>query len=85
MIGVQVTFGGTPVRTIGKYVIQDRPYGLAASADVIAVGVWESTVHLFDAASGDCIRSFGGPGEGPGCLHGCVALRFSKCVLCLCV
>lgn len=70
---------GAHVRTIGEGVIDGKVVGVAASADVIAVGVQRQPkrVILFSIASGAPIRSFGDKGMAEGELSGIRSLRFS--------
>lgn len=72
-----MTLAGDHVRTIGAGVIDGWVIGIAASADMIAVGTYSGKVFKFDMASGVLIRSFGTLGSAEGQLKHPVGLRFT--------
>lgn len=72
-----MSLSGAHVRMIGEGVLDDTVFGIAATSDVIAVGL-PGKVTLFDAASGDLIRSIGDAGSAEGQLtSSCCGLRFT--------
>lgn len=71
---------GEHVRTIGEGVITGNVVGIAARVDILVVGSQggiQPQVSVFDAISGDLIRSFGEKGKAKGQLHLCCGLRLT--------
>lgn len=76
----EITLAGAHVRTIGAGAISGLVYGIAASADMIAVSSLSKSdvsIMVFNAISGDVIRSIGKKGSALGQLDGCFGLRFT--------
>lgn len=78
----EMTLEGRYVRTIGSGIINSPVVGIAATTDMVAVGVERSAsrpqLFMFDLVSGDLIRSFGEHGGSAGQLSGCYGLQFTR-------
>lgn len=71
----ELTPTGVFVRAIGEGIIHEIVFGVAASADMIAVSS-SCKVYVFHA-SGNLLQSFGEEGEAEGQLCRCDGLRFT--------
>lgn len=74
-----MTIAGNHVRKIGEGVIVGSVLGLSATADMIVVSCSTKSkkIRLFDAISGDLIRSFGDYGWDDGAMLSTLGLRFT--------
>lgn len=76
----ELTTAGAHVRTIGSEVIHDSVMSIAATDDLIAVGVWSDEtekIMMFHVAGGDLARSFAVKGDAEGQLKGSDGMRFT--------
>ena len=78
----EVTLAGDHVRFIGDYVIDGSIFSIAANAELVVVGKYDSTsndrIMMFDAVTGEHVRSFGKHGDVLGQLSSdCCGIRFT--------